>query len=696
MSRRTLNLGILAHVDAGKTTLTERLLYAAGVIDEVGSVDDGTTQTDSLALERQRGITIKSAVVSFAVGDVTINLIDTPGHPDFIAEVERVLSVLDGAVLVISAVEGVQAQTRVLMRALQRLRIPALLFVNKIDRTGADIARVLQAISDRLEVVAIPTGRATELGTRSARFLPFGAGAGGPAVDEATEGEALASIAEALAEQDDRMLAAYVGEPGALTGLRVRTELAAQTRSGMVNPVFFGSAITGAGVDALMAALRELLPAAARDGDGPVSGRVFKIERGASGEKVAYVRMFSGTVSIRDRLAFGDGQTGKVTAVSAFGRELAGAAQTAGSGGQRALVAAGEIGKLWGLHQIQIGDQIGPAGAQLDAAPAQFAPPSLETVVVPVQPGDRSKLRVALGQLAEQDPLINVHQDDAADEISVSLYGEVQKEVIQATLAADFGVSVSFREVTTIYIERPAGPGHSLEVLQSDAHPFSATVGLRVEPAAAGSGVGFRLDVDPRELPLYIYKNSADFAAAMTRYVRRTLQEGLRGWQVTDCVVTMDRCGYYIGDGPTKHVLPTPRTSAADFSKLTPMVLMTALEQGGTIVCEPMTSVTVEVPAASAGAVLAEVARLGAAGTPAVRGDLAVIETLLPAARVQQLQRQVPGLSGGEGVVETSFGGYQPVSGAPPTRRRTTVSPLRRDQYLAQVTGRAPHQVRVY
>src|SRR5229473_6118287 len=137
MSRKTLNLGILAHVDAGKTTLTERLLYAAGVIDEIGSVDAGTTQTDSLTLERQRGITIKSAVVSFAIDDVTVNLIDTPGHPDFVAEVERALSVLDGVVLVISAVEGVQPQTRVLWRALQRLGVPALFFVNKIDRRGA-------------------------------------------------------------------------------------------------------------------------------------------------------------------------------------------------------------------------------------------------------------------------------------------------------------------------------------------------------------------------------------------------------------------------------------------------------------------------------------------------------------------------------------------------------------------------------
>src|SRR5882757_1729335 len=132
-----LNLGILAHVDAGKTSLTERLLHAVGVIDEIGSVDDGTTRTDSLDLERQRGITIKAAVVSFTLDDVTVNLIDTPGHPDFIAEVERVLDVLDAAVLVVSAVEGVQAQTRVLTKALRRLGIPTIIFVNKMDRPNA-------------------------------------------------------------------------------------------------------------------------------------------------------------------------------------------------------------------------------------------------------------------------------------------------------------------------------------------------------------------------------------------------------------------------------------------------------------------------------------------------------------------------------------------------------------------------------
>src|ERR687887_2227530 len=168
-----VNLGILAHVDAGKTSLAERLLYAAGVIDQVGRVDDGSTQTDTLALERQRRITIKSAVVSFAVGDVTVNLIDTPGHPDFIAEVERVLSVLDGAVLVVSAVEGVQSQTRVLLRTLQRLQIPTLLFVNKIDRLGAEPSRVFEQISERLTPAAIAMGSTTGDGTPGAAFTAY-------------------------------------------------------------------------------------------------------------------------------------------------------------------------------------------------------------------------------------------------------------------------------------------------------------------------------------------------------------------------------------------------------------------------------------------------------------------------------------------------------------------------------------------
>jgi ribosomal protection tetracycline resistance protein len=653
VARTILNLGILAHVDAGKTTLTERLLFAAGVIQSLGSVDAGTTQTDSLALERQRGITIKSAVASFGIGDVTVNLIDTPGHPDFIAEVERVLSVLDGAILVISAVEGVQPQTRILMRTLQRLRIPTVLFVNKVDRPGADPGRVLQDIRGRLGLAAVAMGSVRGAGTREATVMPSGP----------DDRDFQLRLTELLADRDETLLAAYVAGERAVGYPRLRAELAAQTRRSLVYPVFFGSAITGAGVAALTAGIAELLPSAGGAPDGPVSGRIFKIERGASGEKVAYVRMFSGTIHARDRLRFGADRDGKVTTLAVIDR---------GPAAARPSVTAGEIAKLWGLAEIQIGDRIGEPDTGEIAR--QFAPPTLESVVVARDPANRGRMRVALGQIAEQDPLINLRQEDERQEISVSLYGEVQKEVIQATLADDYGVQVTFRETTTIYVERPAGTGSALEVLQSDGHPYSATIGLVIEPAAPGSGIHFRLDVDPRTLPLFIYKNAGSFAESMTCYVRDALRAGRYGWQVTDCQVTMTRCGYYIGDGPTKPSLSTPRTTAADFRKLTPVVLDQALARAGTVVCEPMVSAHLEVPAGRIGAVLAALARLGAAvDAPQPHSDFSLLDTLLPAASVHLLQQQLPGLTGGEGVLESSFAGYQPVHGTMPIRETARV-----------------------
>jgi ribosomal protection tetracycline resistance protein len=600
--------------------------------------------------------------VSFAVGGVTVNLIDTPGHPDFIAEVERVLSVLDGAVLVVSAVEGVQPQTRILMRALRRLRIPALLFVNKIDRAGAGEERVLRAIAARLSPAVVPMGSASGLGTRAAGFTPWG---------EADAG-ARARLAEILAERDEETLAAYVDDELGVPYARLREELAAQARRALVYPVFFGSAVTGAGVPELMAGLAELLPAGTGDASGPVSGRIFKVERGPGGEKLAYVRMFSGTVRTRDRLRFSGGHEGKVTAIGVFER---------GTTTIRASVSAGQIAKLRGLDEIQIGDQIGEPGPRV--IKPQFAPPTLESVVAARRPAERAALRVALGQLAEQDPLINVRQSPG--ELAVSLYGEVQKEVIQATLAGDFGIEVTFRETTTICIERPVGSGQAAELIGAPGNPFPASLGLRVDPAPPGSGVAFRLEVDIRSVPMYVYKTVGNFAAMMTRYVTQALREGLRGWQVTDCTVTMTESGYI-----------SPSTTAAHFRKLTPLVLMAALDQAGTAVCEPMIRVSLEIPAETTGSVLAAVARLGGtAGTPVLRAELdplnplTAVRALLPAARAQDLQRQLPGLTSGEGVAETSFGGYRPVSGPPPARRRTLADPRNREEYMLQLAGRA-------
>jgi ribosomal protection tetracycline resistance protein len=668
---RTLNLGILAHVDAGKTTLSERLLFAAGAIDHVGSVDAGTTQTDSLELERERGITIRSAVASFLVGDLTVNLVDTPGHPDFIAEVERVLAVLDGAVLVVSAVEGVQPQTPLLFRALRRLSVPTLIFVNKVDRAGADPERVVDALRRRLSPSVVAMQRVRDPGTRSASVETF---------TEDGEGHRTA-LTEVLAEHDEAILGAFVRDERPLPDSRLRQALADQTRRAAVHPVFFGSAAQGVGVDELLAGVVELLGSALGDPDAKVSGRVFKIERTPSGERVAYARLFAGTLRPRERVRVGGGEEARATSIRVFAP--AGAPR-------RDVLAAGEMATIRGLGAVRVGDAIGapPPG---DEATERFPRPALEAVVFASRKEEQGSLRAALAQLAEQDPLIDVRQDEDRHELSVSLYGEVQKEVIQATLERDYGIAAEFRETTTVCIERPARVGEADEVIaaktktnitgRSSPHstnPFRATLGLRIEPAAPGSGIEYRHAIEARLIPLYLFKTPEVFATQMKANVREALAEGLAGWQVTDCAVTITDCGY-----------ASPETSAADFRRLTQLVLMTALDRAGTWVCEPLSELTLEVPASTAHGVVAAIGRLGGRVTGQLSANgLSTIGAVMPVGRVRGLQHQLPGLSMGEGVLESRPGGYQPIGDHPPKRERSTPSPLDRDAWLASLARR--------
>ena len=668
---RTLNLGILAHVDAGKTTLTERLLFTAGAIDHVGSVDAGTTQTDSLELERERGITIRSAVASFSVGDLAVNLVDTPGHPDFIAEVERVLGVLDGAVLVVSAVEGVQPQTPLLFRALQRLHVPTMLFVNKIDRTGADPDRVVAEIARRLAPGVVPMGSAPNAGQREATFELFTASADAHRT----------TLIEILANRDDAILDAYVGDDAALTYPRLREQLAVQTRRAWVHPVYFGSAAKGVGIDALLAGIDELLSGARGDPQAEVSGRVFKIERTPAGERVAYVRLFDGTLRPRRRVRVGGGEEAKPTSIRVFA--------PAGAPRHDALT-AGEMGAVRGLGVVRVGDAIGeppPVGEET----ARFPRPTLEAVVFANRPEQQGSLRAALAQLAEQDPLIDVRQDELRHEIAVSLYGEVQKEVIQATLERDYGISADFRETTVVCIERPARIGEAEEIISAKSHtnitgrssplstnPFLATLALRIEPAPVGSGIEFRTDVEVRYVPLYLFRTVETFATQMEAYVKEALTEGLAGWQVTDCRVTMTDCGYM-----------SPETSAADFRRLTQLVLATGLERAGTWVCEPLADLALEMPTSTAPGVLGVLGRLGGRVTGQFSANgLSRASAVLPVARVRALQHQLPGLSMGEGILEARFGGYQPIGDNPPTRPRSRPSPLDREFWLASLAKR--------
>ncbi|MGK5550295.1 GTP-binding protein [Actinomadura kijaniata] len=653
---KTLNIGILAHVDAGKTSLTERLLFETGVIETAGSVDSGTTQTDSLELERRRGITIRSAVVSFPVDDLDVNIIDTPGHADFISEVERALRVLDGVVLVVSAVEGVQAQTRVLMRTLRRLDLPTLIFVNKVDRTGADLD-VVTAVRERLTPHVVVMSDVREIGTASARVTPRSFD------DQGFQAE----LAEVLAEGDDRFLAAYLEAPHRLTAERYRAELAAQVRRGRVCPVLFGSAATGAGATDLIQAIARLMPAGDASPDGPPRGTVFKIERGDAGERIAYVRLWSGSMGVRDRVTFyrhGSGgppaeHSGKITAMHVFGR---------GGQGDGARLTAGGIAKVWGLREALIGDHV---GAPADAADrSHFARPGLRSEIRATRPADRSRLYAALRDLSEQDPFIDVRRADDRERITVSLYGEVQKEVIRATLAEQFGIDVEFGDTRTVYVEKVTGVGAFVEAIDKRRHnDFYATVGLRVEPGPPGSGVAYRLGVEPGSLP-------AAFHTAVREAVHQTLRQGLYGWEVTDCVVTLTHSGF-----------AGPVSTAWDFRALTPLVLMEALRRAGTQVYEPVNHFEAEAPAGALSAVLTRLSEAGAIPRePVAGGDVYWVEGTIPASRVHEVERRLRSITQGEGVFLSRFEEYRPVTGAVPVRTRTDANPLDRKEYLAALS----------
>lgn len=510
--------------------------------------------------------------------------------------------------------------------------------------------------------------RVDGMGTRAAAVHPL---------DEA-DSEVGASLLGRLAEHDDALLEAYVTEEE-VAPWRLRQRMIALSRRGQVSPLFFGSA-TGAGVDELLVGIEELLPAAPpADPAAPAGGRVFKVERGPSGEKLAYLRMTSGSLAVRERVHLHGGREGRVTRLEVF--------EPGGPVGRPSVV-GGQIARVRGLD-VQVGETVGAAPAT--TREHHFAQPTLETVVVPVHDEDRGALHSALVQLAEQDPLVKLRQDDVRQELYLSLYGEVQKEVIQATLEHDFGIAVAFRETTVICMERPTGTGAAEAILRARTHtnvtgdssptspnPFLATLGLRVEAAPAGSGIELRSNIDVRLVPIYIYKTVHAFMDQMAGYVREALREGLNGWPVDDCTVTVTNCGYR-----------APGTTAADFRKLTPLMLMDALNEAGTVVCEPIHRFRLEAPADVLGSLLPLLAHLEAVpDAPSVVGSVAIIEGEVRTAAVHGLQRAVPGATRGEGVLECAFARYEPVRGKPPRRPRTDANPLDRKEYLLHVKRR--------
>ncbi|MFE0181245.1 elongation factor G [Streptomyces olivaceus] len=642
-----VNLGIVAHIDAGKTTLTERLLFDSGTIQTLGSVDSGSTQTDSDEIERRRGITIRTAVTSFRSGSLQVNLVDTPGHSEFIAEVERALKVLDGAVLVLSAVEGVQAQTRLLMRTLRAMRLPTLLFVNKIDRSGAREGEVLKEIREQLGICAVPLNRVEGLGASGARALGHG--------------DDLLPVAESLAEYDEELLDHLVA--GKVPDRRdTLARLRNLTAEGEVYPLVFGSARTGQGVDQLRFGMSQLFPPASGDAHSGVQGLIFAIERAASGEKTAQVRLFQGTLRPRERVIChrraSDGSlvsyTGQLTSLKVLG------------GDTPDVLTAGHIARVSGLSAARVGDGVGMPESLTEEQ--YFARPILETLVRPRHPEDRVRLHAALANLAEQDPMIDTRATSEGA-TSVLLYGEIQKEIIAETLLRDYGLEAVFESSRALYLERPVGSGAA--VLEMGSSPFLATVGLRLERASRDSGVTFARETEYGALP-------RAFDQAIQDTIRSTLAQGLFGWPVTDCRVTLVRSGF-----------DNACSTAGDFRLLTPVVLMRALAEAGSRVFEPCHQFEVEMPLDALSVVTTKLASQEAKiRETLMRSGSWLVSGSIPARRVHAFTRRLPELTGGTGLWWSRPHGDRQVKGPAPSRSRSDGNPLNPQEYFHSIARR--------
>jgi ribosomal protection tetracycline resistance protein len=655
-----LNLGIVAHVDAGKTSLTERLLFEAGVIAEPGRVDAGTTRTDSMELERRRGITIRSAVTSFAIGDLTVNLVDTPGHPDFIAEVERSLAVLDAAVLVVSSVEGVQPQTVVIWRALRRIGVPAVLFLNKVDRAGADVARTMTQVRQRLTANLVMLTAVTGEGRRGARVqaLPLDTG----------------SVVEAVAEVDDAVLASWLAGRPVRPG-RLRGAVRDGVRRDALTPVVCGSAITGAGVPELRRVLVEMVPRAGGD-DGPPAGTVFAVDRDERGRR-AWVRLWSGQVRVRDRIAFAGARPERATPAERPGRITQVAVSEHGDVRVRPAARAGQIAVLRGTS-ARIGETVGrPPARRIH----RFPPATMQALVEPVDPTQRIALFAGLAELADEDPLIDLRIDESQGEAVISLHGEVQKEVVGALLADRFGVKARFSRTSTACIERVIGAGAATERIKERGNPYLAGIGLAIEAAPVGHGIGFSAGIERGRLP-------AAFVAATEEGVRAGLHQGPHGWPVTDLAVTMTASQYYPRQSrPHQKFDKSISSIAADFRHLAPVVVATALRQARTRVCQPVDRFELDLPRPAHGPVTALLGQLGAQILDAATaGGYVRLTGDLPSSRVPQVAAALPDLTGGEGILVSRFDHYTPVAGdRPPSVRRRGPDPGDRQAWFRAV-----------
>jgi len=643
MLLKKINIGIVAHVDAGKTTVTEQLLYHSGVIKEVGRVDSGNTQTDSMELERRRGISIKASTTSFNWKGMKINLIDTPGHVDFIAEVERSLSVLDGAILVVSAREGIQAQTRILFDTLQKLNIPTIIFLNKLDRIGSDYNKVVKDLKASLSNNIFPLQQVHKEGSKKVVI--------GSLYDE----DSMSNIINILSELDEELLELYVNNE-LISKEHIEDKVSFYSKQGYLYPVLCGSAIQGLGIENLLDGIVKYLPEAKEYVKDELSAVVFKIEREKGNAKKAYVRLFQGEISLREIIKISNKNTEvKVKKINVIrDSKLI----------EEHSISAGDIGIIYGIDSLQIGDVLGSYCD--DIKNVSITKPILKTRVCPVNKADKRNLFIALAMMAEEDPLLQLEIDDYENEIYINLFGYVQMEIIASVLEENYGLKIKFSDTTTIYKETPIGSGNSLIGIGEKMNPYAAGVGIKVDGLKRGEGFKFVSEVSVGSL-------SRAFQTAVEEAVVKTIKRGLLGWEVTDIRVTFT-------DSQYDSVNSTP----SDFRDLTPMVLMEALDKAKTQLLEPLYEFEIKVPKEAGSKAVGDLQKMRATfNESAIIGNDFVVRGLIPVETSKYYSLQIAAYTEGTGRFFARFYGYEKAEGNLKVNlQKKGIDPLNKKQYL--------------
>jgi len=647
-----INLGLLAHVDAGKTTTVEQMLYLSGGLRALGSVDKGNTQTDFLAVERERGISVTSASVTLEMDDIKINIIDTPGHMDFTGEVERALSALDGVILVVSAAEGIQSQTERFWKALREMKLPTLIFLNKLDRSGCNPEAVLEALRTEFSSKITPVNHYQHAGETNI------------SVESCLLSDD--SILE-LCENDDNLAKRYLEEDEAFREgdarllQELQTSLIHQTGQCLAFPLIYGAAALGIGIKSLLDAVQTYLPSQPLLSDGEPAGIVYKIEHDKTVGKVAHIRLHKGTLRNRDMV------TVYRLGAEPFQEKITRIRKVSGSRGQDVGVFYGnEIAAVCGMTGIRAGDII---GEEWNRRSTSILEP-LFSVKVYGQPGQESRLLQAISELSDEDPLMDYTWNNEERELVIRIMGKIQLEILEYLLLERYELAVEFSIPSVIYKETPASRGVGLESYTMPK-PCWAVVKLQVDPLPRGSGYQYESVIKDNILR-YRYQNHVEMA------VPEALKQGRLGWEVIDLKVTLI-------DGGDHHV----HTHPLDFFLATPIAVMKALENSGSVLLEPLVKLRMSADEGLAGKLIGDILEMrGEFDSPIMAGGKVEIEAIVPVAASMDYSIQFSSMTSGRGIIKSDFYGYKecPLAlGA--TSKRRGIDPLDRDKWILYKRG---------